>query len=583
MKRFFAALIAVMLMLTAVAGCSAKETEYPVAFKVGEKEFTVSDMNYMYMSTFNEIYYNLYSYYGSSISYIVDLSKPLEEQMISADKSWHDYLIESTESSVKSIVAVYDAAKAAGFVLPEDYQKDIDTIDEQLSEIAAENDMIVEEYVKSSYGEDTTVESIKKMTEYQLYCNAYVQDYKDKIEVTDEDILAYYEANKKDIDTVNFRYYSSYYAEETAEGTENSEETEVTLTKDEAKAQADALAAAKNADEFNALAKEYTTDESQKELFEIGDATLFAGASYSATGIEEVSEWLFDEARVAGDTMVHHDETYSSYLTVMFEERVDPDYDYIDVRHILIAPEEGEDGEVSDEAWAAAEEKAKEVYDSYLAGEQTEDAFAALAVEHSADGNAAQGGIYENVAKGKMVQPFNDWCFDEARKTGDSDIVKTQFGYHVMYFVGIGDNNLVSVIEPTVQQEKLYAFVADCEMNVTTEATDEMENVGGMIDELVAASSSSDEKTEGTVSTSAVIIAVLVAIIIVCIIIIIKNAPKKKSEPSEDTEEPSEDEECVLEATDDDLTDEEIVAEEAFEENASEETTEETEEENTEE
>ena len=39
-----------------------------------------------------------------------------------------------------------------------------------------------------------------------------------------------------------------------------------------------------------------------------------------------------------------------------------------------------------------------------------------------------------------MVQEFNDWCFDSARKSGDTGIVygeSTSYkGYHIMYFVG---------------------------------------------------------------------------------------------------------------------------------------------------
>ena len=34
-----------------------------------------------------------------------------------------------------------------------------------------------------------------------------------------------------------------------------------------------------------------------------------------------------------------------------------------------------------------------------------------------------------------MVEAFEAWCFDTARKTGDYDIVETEFGYHIMYFV----------------------------------------------------------------------------------------------------------------------------------------------------
>jgi hypothetical protein len=38
-----------------------------------------------------------------------------------------------------------------------------------------------------------------------------------------------------------------------------------------------------------------------------------------------------------------------------------------------------------------------------------------------------------------MVTEFNDWMFDESRKVGDVDIVKTSYGYHIMYYVGEGD------------------------------------------------------------------------------------------------------------------------------------------------
>lgn len=118
---------------------------------------------------------------------------------------------------------------------------------------------------------------------------------------------------------------------------------------------------------------------------------------------------------------------------------------YVDVRHILLMPEGGttdeETGETtySEEEWEACRQAAQEVYDLYLAGEMTEDSFAQLAVEHSVDGSASVGGLYENVYEGQMVPNFNDWCFDEARKTGDHDLVRTEYGYHIMYFVDSAD------------------------------------------------------------------------------------------------------------------------------------------------
>ena len=34
-----------------------------------------------------------------------------------------------------------------------------------------------------------------------------------------------------------------------------------------------------------------------------------------------------------------------------------------------------------------------------------------------------------------MVQEFEDWCFDETRVPGDTGIVDTEYGSHIMYFV----------------------------------------------------------------------------------------------------------------------------------------------------
>ena len=41
-----------------------------------------------------------------------------------------------------------------------------------------------------------------------------------------------------------------------------------------------------------------------------------------------------------------------------------------------------------------------------------------------------------------MVDPFSNWCFDSSRKAGDTAIVMTEYGYHIMYFVGT-NNELI--------------------------------------------------------------------------------------------------------------------------------------------
>lgn len=104
----------------------------------------------------------------------------------------------------------------------------------------------------------------------------------------------------------------------------------------------------------------------------------------------------------------------------------------VTVRHILLAP--GEKKPYTDAQWADAEAKAQDLLNNWLQGAADEDSFAALAKEHSACSSAPQGGLIENIVKGQMVQEFEDWCM-EPHEYGDYGIVKTTYGYHLMFYV----------------------------------------------------------------------------------------------------------------------------------------------------
>lgn len=134
----------------------------------------------------------------------------------------------------------------------------------------------------------------------------------------------------------------------------------------------------------------------------------------------------------------------------------------INVRHILIQPE-GEESSWTDESWKAADEKAREIYEQWR-NDPTEEAFAALATEVTQDpGSAQTGGLYEDVAPGDMVPEFNDWCFDASRQVGDHGIVKTSYGYHIMYFVGRAETRKwYDTAKNEMISEQLNAFVEDC-------------------------------------------------------------------------------------------------------------------------
>lgn len=130
-----------------------------------------------------------------------------------------------------------------------------------------------------------------------------------------------------------------------------------------------------------------------------------------------------------------HQEEYASQGVTMEDI-------YVNVRHILVLPEGATVETIRtetfpEEAWAVGQKNADDILNQWLSGEQTEDAFAALANEYSQDpGSNTNGGLYENVYVGMMVEEFENWCFDEARQVGDYGIVRTSLGYHIMYFSG---------------------------------------------------------------------------------------------------------------------------------------------------
>lgn len=138
----------------------------------------------------------------------------------------------------------------------------------------------------------------------------------------------------------------------------------------------------------------------------------------------------------------------------------------VDVRHILIKPKGGttdENGSVtySDAEWEACRVEAQKLLDQWKAEGATEELFAQYATTYTEDpGSMSTGGLYSDVYVGRMVAPFNDWCFDESRQYGDTDLVQTEFGYHIMFFV---DSRVIWItnVSDAITYERTLAMVEE--------------------------------------------------------------------------------------------------------------------------
>lgn len=119
-------------------------------------------------------------------------------------------------------------------------------------------------------------------------------------------------------------------------------------------------------------------------------------------------------------------------------------YDQVTVRHVLITA----NAEMTEEEQAAAKTKADEILQKIQDGEE----IGKLAAEFSEDpGSKDNNGEY-TFGKGQMVAEFEDWAY--AAKDGDTGVVQTSYGYHVMQMQGrIGLEDVKGQVEEDLRVE----------------------------------------------------------------------------------------------------------------------------------
>ncbi len=413
------------------------------AVKIGSWKFSAVDVNFYYYTE----YYNLYQQYGDYLSYFLDTSKPLNQQQFSDTQTWADYLQETALNKMQEICILNDAAKKAGYKLPDDAKKSIDDVIQSYKSTYKQQDFAsLTALLESKYGKGMTEKTLKKNLEIQYLAYYYAKEYTDSLKFTDDELSAYYAKNKDSNDLFTYREYKVSGAADDANGIDS------TKAMANAKAIADKIAAAKTEAEFNSLVYA-NAPEAQKSTYENGAGTLkkYKTSSSFTSG---TSEWLLDGSRTKGNTTVI--ETTDGYYVLYFIERNDNSYNVRNIRHILFKVEDNTNAD----QYAEALKKAQDVYNEWKSGEATENSFAELAKTNSADSNASEGGFYA-VNRGQMVTEFEDWCFDPNRKTGDSGIIKTDYGYHIMYYAGEGEPYWKTIATSGLKNENYTKMISD--------------------------------------------------------------------------------------------------------------------------
>ncbi|MCR5825464.1 MAG: peptidylprolyl isomerase [Oscillospiraceae bacterium] len=375
------------------------------AATVNGETYSVSDVAYHY--------YNARSGILNSNTDLSNSSLRTQEYTASEDfDTWYDYALDQTFRSIANVDTLVKAAKAEGFTSDE-VDKTVNETMESIKTNAASSGYTLSDFIKAIFGGLVTKGEFTDYLSDAALAEAFANSKAQPSGYSEEALQAELDADPNAYATVS---YEALVFTDSSFATDAVEATDTTPAVEADDGSAAALAAAQNALTL------YRSGSSLESLSEkLGGSYLNTSTTYGSDS--EMLDWLFDDARKEGDADVL-DYTYYGIsmgsVVVVFHSKALADYHTVSVRHILVEDEQ----------------TAKDLLAEFEAGEQTEDAFAALATEHSTDtGSAENGGLYENVYKGQMVEPFETWCFDESRQTGDTGIVATDYGYHVMYFV----------------------------------------------------------------------------------------------------------------------------------------------------
>ncbi len=351
----------------------------------------------------------------------VDLTKSLKDQKITSDQTWYEYCIELIPEYVEYYLIFGEAGNASGIKLTDDEKRVIKSKAEKTD---------LGKYA-NKIGTDTVEQCLTLAAIAEKYKNSML----DSIDISDEALNKEISENESSYKTVDYYFYTIPFDDE-PETDNDSLEEETVLTSSQAKAFSDALKACKDSDEFKSvlalkLAEYYP--ELKEDDIETSVKNSYAKNDTLREGYT-IMEWMFEADRKQYDVYCDEAKEMQNAYTVVMLDRL-PSYDEsktVDAYHILLTKEVyGSDD--------AAKNKADELLAQITAAEDKLEEFKKLAFEYTEDpGSLYTGGLYQNITEGQMVTEFNDWCFDEARKEGDCDIVKTSYGYHIMYFKGPG-------------------------------------------------------------------------------------------------------------------------------------------------
>jgi len=374
---------------------------------------------------------------------MLDLSISLKEQESPYMQSWSEVIREQTESMIKLYIALYLQAMEHDYALTELDKEAVEEEMVRLDMMARMEGVSARALLRSYYGPNITLSGFREIHGMMRLVTRFVREHQESFEFTEEEFEAAYLETPERFDMVTFRYFSFPGNMPPSEEDEPTEEDRAAFRKAQEEKANEFLEKVTTSEAFHALVLEYTDPDDMQHhegcdpsdghthLPEDEDSLITVPVQELTNMPGEEHEFLADNSRKPLEKAMFEDSN-GNFGVFLFVSRARDERQSVDVRHILLRPDPE-----TDDPEADAKQRAEALLQEWRDGEATEESFAALASEKTDDAaSIPDGGLYRNINEAtNFVEPFLTWCLDEARQPGDTGIVETDHGFHIMFFV----------------------------------------------------------------------------------------------------------------------------------------------------
>lgn len=352
-----------------------------------------------------ETYNSFLEYFGSYVANMnLDTTKSLKKQVFDTDGDdviyWFDYFKNETKTYLDELLYLCEGA----------YENNITLTDEE-KQICIDRAKL---FNLKKYGTGVNANDIASCLELTILANKYKAMIYENITVTDEEIDTYLLEHQDEYLYGHYREIEIPYTDSTYRKIED---------------RVDKLRKVTNDEDFVRLLTEFNTIEGMQEPEKTAQSTLKSNLRNDIAFDDDVVEKIF--SGVEGLTIVIQGAD-SFYVYFVVEK---PSYDStktVNVRQLLVNSNQYTNLDTA-KLWA------NNILDLYN-NDANEETFKKLVLQYSSEESTLYSyGLYRDSKPSELLPNLSTWAYEENRQPGDTTIIASEYGYHIMYFIGDGN------------------------------------------------------------------------------------------------------------------------------------------------